>query len=90
MLPDRSITCPTTAATDVAGHVQVEVSHPGGRGDLAVLRPVPTTSKPALGERDRAAALPIPEDAPVTSAARRFVVIMGSCLIGLRSIDLRS
>ena len=42
---------------------------------LEVFRLVPTTSKPASTSAS-AAAFPIPEDAPVTSATGRFVDIM--------------
>ena len=45
-----------------------------------MLRLVPITSKPASTSAS-AAAFPMPEDAPVTSATGRVVVIMDSCLI---------
>ena len=78
ILPDRSITCPTAAWTDASLATSRSRNLTPSTGvTLAVFRLVPATSKPASASA-RAAALPIPEDAPVTSATGRFVVIMNS------------
>jgi hypothetical protein len=51
-----------------------------------VLRPVPITWKPAAAKAI-AAALPMPEEAPVTSATCGVAVIMSSGSFRLRSYD---
>ena len=85
MRPNRSITCSTTELTD-SSLVTSRSRYVATLARLSreVLRLVPTTSKPAP-TRASAAALPMPEDAPVTSATGRVAVIMHSLLIGLRS-----
>src|SRR6266568_3074902 len=78
ILPNRSITCPTTAWTDAPlATSRSRNPTPSAGVTFAAFRLVPTTSKPASASA-RAAALPIPEDAPVTRATGRFVVIMNS------------
>ena len=78
MRPNRSITSLDRGGDRVVtGHVEVEERHTASGVTREVLRPVPTTSKPAATNA-RAVSLPMPEDAPVTSATGRFVVITNS------------
>src|SRR5215217_8237952 len=82
--PNRSITCRTSVLTDsslVTSRSWNVTPSRSVRPDACRL--VPTTSKPA-STNARAAACPMPEDAPVTSATGRVVVIMASS-IGLRA-----
>ena len=76
--PNRSITCWTAAVTEssLATSRSRNVT-PSSGVTREVSRLVPTTSKPASTSAS-AASFPMPEDAPVTSATGRFVVIMHS------------
>jgi hypothetical protein len=82
--PNRSITCSTAAATESSLPTsRARNVTPSRRSALDVFRLVPTVSKPAAASA-RAAAFPIPVDAPVTSATGRVVVvIVASRPIGL-------
>ena len=78
--PNRSITCWTTVLADSSLATSRSRNITPSRGvTLEAFRLVPTTSKPASTSAS-AAAFPIPEDAPVTSATGRAVVIMTHAL----------
>src|SRR4051794_21359552 len=76
--PNRSITCWTTAVTDLSLTTSRSKNvTPRSGATREVSRPVPATSKPAATSAS-AVCLPMPEEAPVTRATGRFVVIMHS------------
>ena len=79
--PNRSITRPTVMLTDsslVTSRSRNVTSSIGAT--LEVFRLVPTTSNPA-STNTSAAAFPMPEEAPVTSAAGLAVVMVDSLLL---------
>ena len=83
--PNRSITCWTTVATDSSLVTSRSRNvTPWGGVTREVSRLVPTTWKPGAASAS-AAACPMPEEAPVTSATGRVAVILDSLLIRLRS-----
>ena len=78
MRPNRSITCWTTVLTESSLVTSRSRNVTPSRGfSREVLRLVPITWNPAP-TRASEAAFPIPEDAPVTSATGRVVVITDS------------
>src|SRR6185312_9585861 len=83
--PKRAITCPTTLLTDsslVTSRSSNVTPSPGATRE--VWRLVPITRKPASASAS-VAALPMPDDAPVTSATGRGAVITSSQNLELRS-----
>jgi hypothetical protein len=75
---NRSMTCCTALATDASSATSRSTNViPGGGVTFAALRLVPTTSKPASTSAMEVA-LPMPEEAPVTRATGRVVVISNS------------
>ena len=78
MRPNRPITCWTTVLADSSLVTSRSRNVTPSRGvTREVLRLVPITWKPAAASAS-AAALPMPEDAPVTSATGRVAVIRDS------------
>src|SRR6266540_1339034 len=78
MRPNRSITSSTAAVAESSlATSRSRYVTPGGGVSSEVLRPVPITSKPAA-TKARAVSLPIPDEAPVTSATGRVVAITNS------------
>lgn len=76
--PNRSIICWTAAVAEVSlATSRSRKVTPSNRTTREASRLVPTTSKPAL-TRASTASFPMPEDAPVTRATGRAVVIMNS------------
>ena len=78
MRPNRSITCWTTVLADSSPVTSRSRNVTRSRGvTREVLRLVPITWKPDAASAS-AAAVPMPEDAPVTSATGRVAVIRDS------------
>src|SRR5436309_216860 len=90
MRPNRSITCWMTAVTEASSETSRSrsVTPLGGPGMRATLRPVPITSNPASASA-LAAALPIPEVAPVTSATGVVVIVFSSSVLLSRALAVR-